>query len=284
MQLSDISKDLVALAIAEDIGVEDVTTAALISESQQGRANVIAKESLVVCGHVAAREVLQQLGANVAYCEVAMDGTQVGAGDVVATLEGPVGTIVSAERTILNFLQRLSGVATAVKVVTDKIKDSGVKILDTRKTTPGWRELEKYAVRVGGGVNHRMGLYDAVLIKNNHLDSFGGTLPEAVQKAREYTSGKCKIEVEVRDLNELKLAITASPDEVLLDNFTPSGLRDAVELLISSGKKREIKLEASGGITLQNVTDYAVAGIDYISMGQLTHSVIAKDLALRYQK
>jgi len=269
---------LIDLALAEDLGPGDVTTQALIPPELQGEAQIRAKQTLVVAGLPVAARVFRKLDANVEFQAQAEDGQEAAAGAVLATLTGPVAAILTGERVALNFLQRLSGIATFTRAMAALLAGSTAALVDTRKTTPGWRVLEKYAVRLGGGRNHRFGLYDGVLIKNNHLTA-AGSITAAVRQARERAHHLLKIEVEVTDLEGLTEALNAGADLILLDNMDDATLKKAVELT----RGRAI-LEASGAMTQERLTRVAATGVNLISMGALTHSAPAVDIHLRLVK
>jgi len=266
---------LIDLALEEDIGPGDVTTQALVPPELQGEAHIRAKAALVVAGLIVAARVFQKLDANVAFAPAVDDGQEVTPGTVLARLTGPVASILTGERVALNFLQRLSGIATFTRAMAALVAGSHAVLIDTRKTTPGWRALEKYAVHQGGGRNHRLGLYDAVLIKNNHLTAVGA-IGEAVRLAKANVHPRLKIEVEVTDLKGLEEALDAGADRILLDNMDDAALRQAVEL--TGGRA---VLEASGGMTKERLPQVAATGVDFISMGALTHSAPAVDIHLR---
>jgi nicotinate-nucleotide pyrophosphorylase (carboxylating) len=272
---------LIDLALEEDLGPGDVTTQALIPVDLMGEAHIRAKQQLVVAGLPLAARVFQKLDASIIF-EVQMadgrevaDGRQVPDGTALARLSGPVAAILSGERVALNFLQRLSGIATFARQMAARVAGSGAVLVDTRKTTPGWRVLEKYAVRLGGARNHRFGLYDGVLIKNNHLTAVG-SIREAVRQAKARAHHLLKIEVEVTDLKGLAEALDAGADLILLDNLDDDTLRRAVEL--TGGRA---VLEASGGMTPERLPQVAATGVNLISMGALTHSAPAADIHLR---
>jgi len=266
---------LIDLALEEDIGPGDVTTQALIPPELQGEAHIRAKQTLVVAGLPVAARVFHKLDAEIVFTAAVDDGQEVAKGQVLARLTGPVASILTAERVALNFLQRLSGIATFTRQMVAQVAGSPAALMDTRKTTPGWRALEKYAVRLGGGRNHRLGLYDGVLIKNNHLTAVGG-IHEAVRQARARAHNLLKIEVEVTDLEGLEEALNAGADRILLDNMDDATLRQAVE--ITRGRAR---LEASGSMTKERLPQVAATGVNFISMGALTHSAPAVDIHLR---
>ncbi len=266
---------LIDLALEEDLGPGDVTTQALIPPELLGEAHIRAKQPLVVAGLPVAARVFQKLDGVIQFEAQTADGTEVAKGTVLARLTGPVAAILTGERVALNFLQHLSGIATFTRSMVAQLEGSSATLVDTRKTTPGWRALEKYAVRLGGGRNHRFGLYDGVLIKNNHLTAVGG-IPQAVRQAKAMAHSLLKIEVEVTDLKELEEALDAGADRILLDNMDDATLRRAVE--ITRGRAC---LEASGSMTRERLPQVAATGVNFISMGALTHSAPAADIHLR---
>ncbi len=269
------------MALAEDIGPRDVTTETLIDGDVHCEAAIVFREDAVAAGIEVAELVFKKVDPSIIFSSVVKDGDGVKKETTVAKVRGAAPSILKAERTALNFLGRLSGVATITRRFVNITSPYGVKILDTRKTTPLLRGLEKYAVKMGGGENHRMGLYDMVLIKDNHirLSSSGGdrvkAIKEIVAKARGNTS--LKVEIEVENLEEFKTALSACPDMILLDNMRESDIKKAVCLM---GKKKSPLLEASGGITLENIPQIAKTGVDFISIGSLTHSVRSIDVSL----
>ena len=269
---------LVATFLAEDIGRGDRTTEATVPDDAVGSARIEAREPAIVAGVEVARACFEALapGAIEWQAEIG-DGDEVEAGDVIARVKGPLRAILSGERTALNLLGRLSGTATVTRRFVNEVRGTSVKIVDTRKTTPGLRALEKYAVRVGGGTNHRHGLDDGVLIKDNHIAAAGG-ISTAVTRAKAAVPHGSKIEVEVQDLDELDEAVSAGADIVMLDNMSPEAIRDAVAR--AGGK---VLLEVSGGIRLENLEEYATTGVDLISVGALTHSARAIDLSLEVE-
>ncbi len=264
---------IVHLALAEDIGRGDITTAATVPWGAKGRAEILQKAPGVLCGLPVVELVFALLDPNVRLTRLAAEGSW-GERRVVATLEGPAAAILTGERTALNFLQRLSAVATMARRAAEIVAGTGAVVLDTRKTTPGMRVLEKYAVRVGGCRNHRAGLDDGVLIKDNHIRAAGG-ITAAITAARRRAAPGMRVEVEVTTLAELDEALAAGADLILLDNFDVDSLRAAVAR--AAGRAR---LEASGGITLDNLAAVAATGVDYISLGALTHSAGALDFSL----
>ncbi len=279
---SHVTLNLVDLALSEDVGAGDLTTRALIDPAVQAKARIIAKESLIVCGLSVARLVFSRVNVHLNFKSLAEEGARVEAGTAVAEVSGSFAAILEGERTALNFLQRLSGIAGKTAATVKKIRGTGATILDTRKTTPGWRELEKYAVRTGGGANHRLGLFDQVLIKNNHIDALKGDVARAVLAARAKHPPPIRIEVEVRNRAELEQAAVAKPDIILFDNYSPEDLASDIIWLRSLESGKEILTEASGGIREENVLDYAKSGVNFLSLGALTHSARAADLALRF--
>jgi nicotinate-nucleotide pyrophosphorylase (carboxylating) len=272
--------ELVRQALTEDLGSGDITTEALIGKDQTCAAVIRAKENGVICGLEVAAEVFRQLESRVRLIAKVREGRQVKKGQVIATLAGPARAILTGERTALNFLQHLSGIATLTRKYKLKMKNEKLKIkvelLDTRKTIPGLRLLEKYAVKCGGGTNHRIGLYDAVLIKDNHIKLAGG-VGGAIKnvKLKMKNEGK-SIEIETKTLAEVKEAVELKVDRILLDNMDVKTLRQAVAIC----KKAGIKTEASGGVNLKTVAAIAKTGVDYISVGALTHSAPALDISL----
>ena len=270
---------LVRTALAEDVGPSDWTTAWTVSPEAQGSASVIAKAELVVAGIEAASAVFAAIDPALVVTVLRGDGTRAAPGDVVLEVAGPAGRILTAERVALNFLGWLSGIATLTREFVEAVRGTGARIIDTRKTTPGWRHLEKAAVRAGGGGNHRMGLYDMVLIKDNHIAAAGG-ITEAVKRVRAHNDEHLPIEVEVRDMKELDEVLELYVDRILLDNMDLRALRTAVERAHKLGAERP-ELEASGNVTLANVRSVAETGVDLISVGALTHSAPVADLSLR---
>lgn len=272
---------IVDAALAEDVGPGDMTTQATVSPERQGVVVMVARENLVVCGLPIAMAVFGRLSAEVASVALTMDGQKVVPGQSLLRLEGPVAPMLTGERVALNLVQRLSGVATLTRQFVEAVRDTAVAILDTRKTTPGLRRLEKYAVRCGGGQNHRQGLYDAILIKDNHLAALRGQEPDpvtvAVRRARELYPGYL-VEVEADTLEQVELALAAKADVILLDNMSPIQLRLAVQQVRGSART-----EASGGINLANVRAIANTGVDFISVGALTHSARAVDIGLDWK-
>ncbi|HVC23839.1 MAG TPA: carboxylating nicotinate-nucleotide diphosphorylase [Candidatus Dormibacteraeota bacterium] len=261
-------------ALAEDYRGRDLTGEAVLTPGQSCRAQVIAREPGVLCGIDLAEAVFHQIDAAVSCRDVLADGSPLTAGTVVMQVAGPAAAVLAGERTALNFLQHLCGIASLTAQYVALASPYGATILDTRKTVPGLRYLEKYAARTGGAHNHRMGLYDAVLIKDNHVDLAGG-LKDALEQALSCHPAR-DVEVEVRSQEELLVALEAGVGRVLLDNFSPVQVADAVRLI-----QHRAAIEVSGGVSLENLAEYAAAGPDYISVGRLTHSAPALDLALK---
>jgi nicotinate-nucleotide pyrophosphorylase (carboxylating) len=265
-------------ALAEDMGDGDVT-AALIPAGRKGHASVITREPAILCGVPYVNATFQQLDPSVQVEWLAAEGDSVTKNQVLFKLNGPARAMLSGERTALNFLQLLSATATSAHAYASRIADTGCRVLDTRKTLPGLRTAQKYAVRVGGGQNHRMGLFDMILIKENHIMA-AGSIEQAVASARA-SGARVPVEVEVETLDELRQAILAGADIALLDEFTLEGMREAVAL--NRGSERPLKLEASGSVTLDTIRDIALTGVDYISVGSITKHVRAVDLSMRFE-
>jgi nicotinate-nucleotide pyrophosphorylase (carboxylating) len=267
----------VAAALAEDIGGGDLT-AALIPPARAGRATVITREPTIVCGMPYVEETFRQLGGAAALTWSATEGEALGADQPVFRLEGNARAMLTGERTALNFLQLLCGTATAAKTYAALLEGTGCRLLDTRKTIPGLRTAQKYAVRIGGGQNHRMGLFDGVLIKENHIMA-AGSISAAVAAAKRGSG--VPVEVEVENLEQLREAIDAGADIAMLDNFALSAMREGVALNAAAGKR--LKLEASGGIDVKTIRAIAETGVDFISVGSITKHVRAADLSMRFQ-
>ena len=272
-------RELVTRLLEEDIGYGDITTLAIVPPQAHGHGRLLAKEALVLAGLDIAVAVFHTVDSTIRLDGAMQDGAHLTPGNVIAEMHGPARALLTAERVALNLLQRLSGVATATRRYVDTVRHTKARIVDTRKTTPGLRLLEKYAIRVGGGHNHRFGLGDGVLIKDNHIAIAGG-ITTAVNLARQAVSHLQKIEVEVEDFPQLHEALAAGADAILLDNMTPHQTREAVRLVRETAGGEQILLESSGGITLKTVHLYAEAGVDLISVGALTHSAPAVDISL----
>jgi nicotinate-nucleotide pyrophosphorylase (carboxylating) len=272
--LTPRTEHLIDLALEEDAGLGDITSRAIFPAKHRSVAVIDAKQDLVVCGLEVAARVFAKQDAGLKVKLLARDGDRVKRGGLVLRVEGPTASILTAERTALNFLQRLSGIATAARRHADAVAGTGVRVVDTRKTTPGWRALEKYAVRTGGCFNHRSSLGEQVLIKDNHIAA-AGSLTRAVQLCQAAASHGAKIEVEAKTTAEVKEACRAGADIILLDNMTPAEVRAAVALIAGRAQ-----VEVSGGVRFDTLRDYALPGVDIISLGALTHSVAAADLSL----
>ncbi|MBW1840889.1 MAG: carboxylating nicotinate-nucleotide diphosphorylase [Deltaproteobacteria bacterium] len=266
---------LIEAALKEDIGPGDITTENLIDPGHAGSGVMVAKEMIVIAGLDVAKQVFKLLDPGVTFRSNYEDGDQAGPGEIIAVVEGSLHALLSGERTALNFLQRLSGIATHVRSYADEIKDKPVRLVDTRKTAPGWRVLEKYAVRLGGAHNHRMGLYDGVLIKDNHIAACGG-IKKAVDRIRNRVSHLVKIEVEVSDLEQVQEALDAGVKVIMLDNMDLPQIKAAVERI--DGKAT---VEVSGGVTRNDLTLLADTGVDIISVGALTHAARCVDISMR---
>jgi nicotinate-nucleotide pyrophosphorylase (carboxylating) len=269
-----IVRETVARALAEDIGPGDVTTPAVLPAGHASSGRILAKAAGVLAGVEVARECFRQVDPTVTFAGRLTDGAELQPGDEIAQLSGPTAGILAAERTALNFLQRMSGVASLTAQYVGAAQGSGAVIVDTRKTAPGLRALDKYAVTVGGGRNHRFGLYDGVLIKDNHVRAAGG-VGEAVRRARSAVAHTLKVEVEVTDLAGVEEALQAGADSILLDNMDLPTIRQAVALVAGRALT-----EASGGVSLDRISELAATGVDLISVGRLTHSVTALDISL----
>jgi len=270
---------LIDLAIAEDIGDGDHSSLSCIPDDAQGKVKLLVKEEGILAGVEITKEVIKRIDPNLKMEVFINDGTKIKYGDIAFTISGRTISILQAERLLLNFMQRMSGIATQTAVYANLIKDLPTKVLDTRKTTPGLRHIEKLAVAIGGGTNHRMGLYDMVMLKDNHVDFAGGIEP-AINKVNSYLKEKNKdirIEVEVRNFEELQQVLnTGNVHRIMLDNFTVEDTKKAVKII--AGK---YKTESSGGITLETLRSYAECGVDFISVGALTHQIKSLDLSLK---
>ncbi len=266
---------LIDLALAEDIATGDITTNALIAPDARGQGVIVAKAPMVVAGLMVARRVFKRLDAELRVVEMVAEGQQAAPGDTLMTIEGRMAALLTAERTALNFLQRLCGIATHVRRYVDALPDTGVRLVDTRKTTPGWRALEKYAVRVGGAANHRFNLSDGILIKDNHIAACGG-IAAAVDRARRAAPHSLKIEVETETLAEVEAALDAGADIIMLDNMGPEAIRAAVDLVAGRAL-----VEISGGVDRDKLETLAASGADIISVGALTHAARAVDISMR---
>lgn len=274
----ELIDQLLTLAFAEDVGDGDATTLSTIPADEMGAQHLLVKEEGILAGVEIARKVFEKFDPSLKMTVYIGDGAQVKPGDIAFKVEGTVRSLLQTERIMLNIMQRMSGIATQTARYQERLKGLKTKVLDTRKTTPGLRILEKEAVKIGGGANHRMGLFDMILIKDNHVD-FAGGIPQAVKAAREWmkANGKdLKIEVETRNNDEIRQALAEGADRIMFDNFTPAQTREAVALVDGRAET-----ESSGGITLDTLRDYGEAGVDFISVGALTHSVKGLDMSFK---
>jgi len=278
----ELVRHFIDIALKEDVGDGDHTSLATIPEGTTGKAKLLVKDYGIIAGVELAEYIFHRVDKGLKLTVFITDGTEVKPKDIVFEVEGSVHSILVAERLVLNCMQRMSAIATKTDQVVDLLKGTNTQVLDTRKTTPGMRYLEKWAVRIGGGVNHRFGLYDMILIKDNHVDYSGG-ISRAIENTRQYVANQNKklaIEIEVRNMDELEEVLqTGGVDRILLDNFNFNDLRQAVNMI--GGR---YITEASGGITVDNVREYANCGVDYVSIGALTHSVTCLDLSLKAVK
>lgn len=276
----ELIDELLDLAFAEDIGDGDHTTLCCISADEMGKQHLLVKEEGILAGVEIAKKVFHKFDPELKMTVFINDGAHVKPGDVAFVVEGRVRSLLQTERLMLNIMQRMSGIATMTAKYMDRLKGLKTKVLDTRKTTPGMRMLEKEAVKIGGGMNHRIGLFDMILLKDNHID-FAGGIANAINKANEYIKANhkdgMKIEIEVRNFDELDEALaTGHVDRIMLDNFTPENTKKAVDIVAG-----RCELESSGGITFDTLRDYGECGVDYISVGALTHSVKGLDMSFK---
>ena len=277
----ELIDDLLTLAFAEDVGDGDHTTLSTIPANERGVQRLIVKEEGILAGVEIARKVFEKFDPELKMTVYINDGTHVKPGDIAFEVEGRVRSLLQTERVMLNIMQRMSGIATQTAKYQQRLEGLKTKVLDTRKTTPGMRMLEKEAVRIGGGCNHRIGLFDMILIKDNHVD-FAGGIKQAVDAARKYCAEKgknLKIELEVRNEDEIRQALEAGVARIMLDNFTPERTREAVKLINGA-----VEVESSGGITLDTLREYGECGVDFISVGALTHSVKGLDMSFKAVK
>ena len=270
---------IIKFALKEDIGEADHSTLACVPKEAIGSAQLLIKENGVLAGVEVAKRIYELYDPSLQITFLKQDGSNISPGEIAFIVKGSSQSILTTERLVLNFMQRMSGIATQTAKIVEEIKGCKTKLLDTRKTTPGIRYLEKWAVKIGGGENHRFGLYDMIMLKDNHIDYAGGIIP-AIEKTKEYLKKQKKslgIEVEVRNLSELKDVLSVGGVErIMLDNFSPAQLIEALEIIPS-----QYETEASGGITLENIRSYAETGVQFISVGALTHSVKSLDLSLK---
>lgn len=274
----ELIDDLLTLAFAEDVGDGDHTTLSTIPADAMGKQRLIVKETGIIAGVEMARKVFDKFDPELKMTVFINDGAEVKPGDIAFEVEGRVRSLLQTERVMLNIMQRMSGIATVTAKYQKLLEGLKTKVLDTRKTTPGLRMLEKEAVRIGGGCNHRIGLFDMILIKDNHVD-FAGGIKEAVESAKKYckeTGRDLKIELEVRNEDEIKQALEVGVDRIMLDNFTPERTREAVKMINGA-----VEIESSGGITIDTLRAYGECGVDFISVGALTHSVKGLDMSFK---
>ena len=280
LSIDQLEEKLIDLAFAEDIGDGDHTTLCCIPEDAEGRSHLLIKEEGILAGVEVAKKVFARFDPTMQVEVLMGDGSKVKPGDIAMVVTGKVRSLLQTERLMLNIMQRMSGIATMTHRYQQALIDAGTKtrVLDTRKTTPGMRMLEKQAVKIGGGMNHRIGLFDMILLKDNHVDFCGG-IHNAVTRAKQYCAAKnknLKIEIEVRNFDELRQALAEKPDRIMFDNFTPEDTRKAVEMV-----NGQCETESSGGITFDTMIPYAKAGVDFISFGALTHSVKGLDMSFK---
>ncbi len=279
LSVEELNNRLIALSFAEDVGDGDHTTLCCIPEDAVGKSQLIVKEDGILAGVEVAREVFRFFDPALKMTVFIHDGTAVRKGDVAFIVEGSIRSLLQTERTMLNIMQRMSGIATMTHKYVSLLEGTGAKVLDTRKTTPGMRMLEKAAVKIGGGVNHRIGLFDMVLLKDNHVD-FAGGIENAIDRCHDYLKQKgldLKIEIEVRSFDELERVLQhGGIDRIMLDNFSVSDTRKAVEII-----NHRFETESSGGITFDTIRSYAECGVDFISVGALTHSVKGLDMSFK---
>lgn len=275
---------LIEEALREDIGNGDITTEAIVPPGLMAEGSLIAKEEGVISGLFLAEEVFKRVDKSLEFSALVREGEKVKGGKKIAQVKGQARAILKGERTALNFLGRLCGISTLTAKFVEAIAGTQARILDTRKTTPGWRKLEKYAVRKGGGLNHRFGLYDMVLVKDNHIDLLGG-ISQAIRGSLDNPLWKGgEVEVEIRNLRELKEVLSLGVERVMLDNFSLSQIREAMEIVFKLKGRDRPRVEVSGGVNLKNVREIAQTGVDYISIGALTHSARALDISLILRK
>ena len=291
LSVDELNDRLIDLAFAEDIGDGDHTTLCCIPETEMGESKLLIKEAGIFAGAEIAKQVFHRFDPDLQVEVLIPDGTAVKPGDIVMNVKGKVQSLLQTERLMLNILQRMSGIATMTHKYQQALIDAGTttRVLDTRKTTPGMRMLEKEAVKIGGGMNHRIGLFDMILLKDNHVD-FAGGITNALTRAREYCKEKgknLKIEIEVRNFDEINEALATNiPDRIMLDNFTPAKTKEAVDLIRAWEKTagRHMEIESSGGITIDTIRDYAIQGVDFVSVGALTHSYNSLDMSFKAVK
>ncbi len=275
LKLEDISA-LIDMALAEDLGTGDVTSLAIFNADHVSNALIVAKEAGVFCGGPVIHYVYDKIDSELHIELKIKEGQRVNVGDVVAEIKGKTISILAGERTVLNFIQRMSGICTSAARMTAELEGTGIKLLDTRKTLPGFRLIDKYSVKTGGGTNHRMGLYDMVMIKDNHIKS-AGSISRAVELVREKHANLYKIEVEVTSQEETREAVAAGADIIMLDNMSPQEMKESVDIINKSAE-----IEISGNIDLERIKIIKIPGVDFVSVGALTHSVKAFDLSMKF--
>lgn len=275
-------EEFIKFSLQEDIGTGDHTSMACIPADTKGKARLLVKDTGVLAGMEVAPMIFKMVDPLLVFTKLINDGTIVNHGDIAFTVEGSEQSILKSERLVLNCMQRMSGIATTTRLYVERLAGLPAKVLDTRKTTPLMRDIEKWAVRIGGGMNHRMGLYDMILVKDNHVDYAGGII-EAIRNVRSYlekTGNTIPVEIETRNLNEVKQVLSeGGVNRIMLDNFTPQQLREAVDLIA-----KRYETEASGGITLETIRSYGETGVDFISVGALTHTIKSLDMSLKAYK
>lgn len=279
MKIDEHIRQLIAMSLAEDIGNGDHSSLSCINAEAQGEMKLLIKQDGILCGVEVAKEIARQVDDSITMEQFLTDGAEIHKGDIVFILRGPAQKMLTAERTILNFMQRMSGIATTVHSYVEMVKDTGVTLLDTRKTTPNMRYFEKYAVKVGGAENHRIGLFDMIMLKDNHID-FAGGIEKAIDAANDYQRQhgmSLKIEVETRNLDDVRRVMAhGGVHRIMFDNFTPEQIVEGVKIV-----NHRYETEASGGITDATLHDYAVTGVDFISVGAFTHQIHSLDMSLK---
>lgn len=277
MKLTEQTKNLISLSLEEDIGSGDITTKLIVESKAKGTAELIAKKAGIICGIEVARYICRTTNKKLKFVSFVKDGDEVTTSQRIAEIKGHFNTLLTVERTLLNFMQRMSGIATETNKYVKELSGTKSVLLDTRKTAPGHRLLDKYAVKIGGGTNHRIGLFDMILIKENHIAAAGG-ITNAVRLAKQSKLKQMKIEVETSNLKEVKEALNCGVDVIMLDNMNIKTMKEAVRIINS-----KCRAEASGGIDIKNIRKVALTGVDYISVGSVTHSVKALDIAMYIQ-
>lgn len=282
MIINEQVQKLIAMSLREDVGNGDHSSLSCISKDEMGEMKLLVKEDGILCGVDVAREVIRQVDEKIEMEQYMQDGDPIKKGDIVFKLTGPACSMLTAERNILNFMQRMSGIATTTHQYVEMVKDTGVTLLDTRKTTPNMRIFEKYAVKVGGATNHRFGLFDMMMLKDNHID-FAGGIENAIDAANQYQKDNglnLKIEIETRNLDDVRRVMEhGGVHRIMFDNFTPEQIVEGVKIV-----NHRYETEASGGIVKETLRDYAVTGVDFVSIGAFTHHIASLDLSLKFSK